>query len=105
MSEEDRKPKPKAKADEIDPTTFDAAAVSQQAREIVEVIGADAVLIVWTKQRRRKTSVSMTSLGNALTVAGLMQWIAAKVEEAESEVEVQREGAVTVVGPESLCVA
>jgi hypothetical protein len=83
MSEEDRKPKPKAKADEIDPTTFDAAAVSQQAREIVEVIGADAVLIVWTKQRRRKTTVSMTSLGNALTVAGLMQWIAEKVEQSE----------------------
>jgi hypothetical protein len=83
MSEDDRKPKPKPKADDLDPSTFDAAAVSQQAREIVEVIGADAVLIVWTKQRRRKTSVSMTSLGNALTVAGLMQWIAAKVEEAE----------------------
>jgi hypothetical protein len=83
MSDEDRKPKPKPKADDLDPSTFDAAAVSQQAREIVEVIGADAVLIVWTKQRRRKTSVSMTSLGNALTVAGLMQWIAAKVEEAE----------------------
>jgi hypothetical protein len=25
----------------------------------------------------------MTSLGNALTITGLMQWIAAKVEEAE----------------------
>jgi len=92
MSEEDRKPKPKAKADEIDPTTFDAAAVSQQAREIVEVIGADAVLIVWTKQRRRKTSVSMTSLGNALTIHGLMQWIAAKVEEAEEGEDEEDDG-------------
>jgi hypothetical protein len=92
MSEEDRKPKPKPKADEIDPTTFDAAAVSQQAREIVEVIGADAVLIVWTKQRRRKTSVSMTSLGNALTVTGLMQWIAAKVEESDEADDEEDDG-------------
>ena len=92
MSEEDRKPKPKAKADEIDPSSFDAAAVSQQAREIVEVIGADAVLIVWTKQRRRKTSVNMTSLGNALTVTGLMQWIAAKVEEAEEGEDEEDDG-------------
>ena len=78
-----REPKPKPAAP--DPSAVEAAIVTQQAREVVEVVGADAVLIVWTKQRRRKTSVSMTSLGNALTVAGLMKWIADKVEEAEED--------------------
>ncbi len=85
MSEEKKKPEPKPKPAAPDPATVEAAIVTQQAREIVEVVGADAVLIVWTKQRRRKTSVSMTTLGNALTVAGLMKWIADKVEEAEED--------------------
>lgn len=89
MSEEKPKPEPrrepKPKPAAPDPSAVEAAMVTQQAREVVEVVGADAVLIVWTKQRRRRTSVSMTSLGNALTVAGLMKWIAEKVEEAEED--------------------
>jgi hypothetical protein len=85
MSEEKHKPEPKPKPSVPDPAAVEASIVTQQAREVVEVVGADAVLIVWTKQRRRKTSVSMTSLGNALTVAGLMKWIADKVEEAEED--------------------
>jgi len=52
-------------------------------REAVEVVGADAILVVWTKQRRRSTSIYQTSLGNALTVAGLMRWISEKVEEMD----------------------
>jgi len=83
MSDEPKRKKTDAKPDPLNAATIEGALVAQQAREIVEVVGADAVLIVWTKQRRRKTSISMTSLGNALTVAGLMQWIAAKVEESE----------------------
>lgn len=81
MSDEKPKPEPKPRAAAPDPVAVEAAMVTQQAREIVEVVGADAVLIVWTKQRRRKTSVSMTSLGNALTVAGLMKWISDKIED------------------------
>ena len=81
MTDETPKPKQERKAAPPDPATVEAAMVAQSAREVVEVIGADAVLIVWTKQRRRKTSISMTSLGNALTVKGLMAWIAEKVEE------------------------
>lgn len=85
MSDEKPKPEPKPRAAAPDPVAVEAAMVTQQAREIVEVVGADAVLIVWTKQRRRRTSVSMTSLGNALTVAGLMKWIASKVEDEEDD--------------------
>ncbi len=81
MSEDAPKPKQDRRPSVPDPATVEAAMVAQSAREVVEVIGADAVLIVWTKQRRRKTSISMTSLGNALTVKGLMAWIAEKVEE------------------------
>jgi hypothetical protein len=40
-------------------------------------------MVVWTKQRRRKTTVYQTSLGNGLTVVGLMRWVAAKVEEMD----------------------
>lgn len=81
MSDDKPRPKPDRKAEMPDPSVAEAAIVAQLAREMVEVVGADAVLVVWTKQRRRKTSVAMTSLGNALTVAGLMQWIADKVED------------------------
>jgi hypothetical protein len=88
MSEEPTKPdeptKPARKA-APDAQKIEAEIVAQLAREVVETVGADAILVVWTKQRRRKTSVSMTSIGNALTVAGLMQWIAAKVEEEEED--------------------
>lgn len=91
MSDEAKKPKPERRAATPDPASIEAASVAQQAREIVEVVGADAVLIVWTKQRRRKTSVSMTSLGNALTVAGLMKWVAEKVEDAEEDEDADEE--------------
>lgn len=84
MSEKPDKPKKSAAPDVV---AIEAASVAQQAREIVEVVGADAVLIVWTKQRRRRTSISMTSLGNALTVAGLMKWISDKVDEDDEEEE------------------
>lgn len=83
VSEDAPKPKKETRTQPPDPATVEAALVAQQAREIVEVVGADAVLIVWTKQRRRRTSITMTSLGNALTVAGLMKWIADKIEEEE----------------------
>lgn len=88
MTDESPEPKPKpARKSGPDPRRIEAETVAQLAREVVESIGADAVLVVWTSQRRRKTSVNMTALGNALTVRGLMQWIAAKVEEEEEEDE------------------
>ncbi len=85
--EQKPEPKPKPKRSAPDPRRIEAEVVAQLAREVIESIGADAVLVVWTSQRRRRTSVNMTSLGNALTVRGLMQWIAAKVEEEEEEEE------------------
>jgi hypothetical protein len=90
MSDEPTKPneptKPTRKA-APDAVQIEAGIVAQLAREVVETVGADAILVVWTKQRRRKTSVSMTSIGNALTVAGLMKWIADKVEDEEEDEE------------------
>jgi hypothetical protein len=94
MSDEAAKPdeptKP-ARKSAPDAEKIEAGIVAQLAREVVETVGADAILVVWTKQRRRKTSVSMTSIGNALTVAGLMRWIADKVEEEEDEDEAEAE--------------
>jgi hypothetical protein len=90
MSDEPTKPneptKPTRKA-APDAEKIEAGIVAQLAREVVETVGADAILVVWTKQRRRKTSVSITSIGNALTVSGLMKWIADKVEDAEEDEE------------------
>ena len=86
MTDESPEPKPKpVRRSAPDPRRIEAETVALLAREVVESIGADAVLVVWTSQRRRKTSVNMTTLGNALTVRGLMQWIAAKVEEEEED--------------------
>ena len=86
MTDESPEPKPKpVRRSATDPRRIEAETVALLAREVVESIGADAVLVVWTSQRRRKTSVNMTTLGNALTVRGLMQWIAAKVEEEEED--------------------
>jgi hypothetical protein len=85
--EQKPEPKPKPKRSAPDPRRIEAEVVAQLAREVIESIGADAVLVVWTSQRRRRTSVNMTALGNALTVRGLMQWIAAKVEEEEEDDE------------------
>ena len=62
---------------------IEGAEMARMCREAVEVVGADAILVVWTKQRRRSTSIYQTSLGNALTVAGLMRWISEKVEEMD----------------------
>ena len=81
-----RQPKP-AKVDrKVGPPSaeqIEAAEMARMCREAVEVVGADAILVVWTKQRRRSTTIYQTSLGNALTVAGLMRWISEKVEEMD----------------------
>lgn len=87
MSDENHKADKKRQTTAPDAEQIEAAIVSQHAREVIEVVGADAVLIVWTRQRRRKTSVVMTSLGNALTVRALMKWIADKVDDGDDEDE------------------
>jgi hypothetical protein len=48
-------------------------------------------LVVWTKQRKRKTTICQTALGNGLTVAGLMRWVAEKVEESEETEDEEEE--------------
>lgn len=66
-----------------DAQTVEHGLMVQLAREAVEAVGADAVLVVWTKQRRRKTFVHQASIGNGLLVEGLMRWIHGKIEEAD----------------------
>ena len=82
MSEETPKPR------KMKPTTpsaeeVEASCMVQLAREAVETIGADAILIVYTKQRRRKTEIKSTALGNMLTVHGLMRWVRERIDEIE----------------------
>jgi hypothetical protein len=67
------------------PEDIEASEMARLCREAVEVVGADAILVVWTKQRRRKTHVSQTAIGNGLTVVGLMRWVAQKVEELDED--------------------
>lgn len=87
MSEEPKeqpKPqKPKQPPSTLSAEDIEAGTMARLCREAVEVVGADAVLVVWTKQRKRKTTICQTALGNGLTVAGLMRWVAEKVEESE----------------------
>ncbi len=67
----------------LDARQIEAACMVQMAREAVDTFGADAVLIVWTKQRERQTSIHSVSLGNQLTVQGLMRWVRDRIDEAE----------------------
>lgn len=83
MSDENRPQEKKPKVSAPSPEDIDAAEMARLCRQAVEVVGADAILVVWTKQRRRKTHISQTSLGNGLTVVGLMRWIYSKVEEMD----------------------
>lgn len=87
MSDDQKEPpkpqKPKQPPSTLSAEDIEASTMARLCREAVEVVGADAVLVVWTKQRKRKTTIYQTSLGNGLTVAGLMRWVAEKVEESE----------------------
>ena len=87
MTSDDPRPEPPKplKASDIEAATMD-----QLAREAIETIGADAIVIVWTRQRKRKTEINSTAIGNMLTVHGLMRYIREKInaiEEPGDEVE------------------
>ena len=89
-----KQPKPPKTERKVGPPSaeqIEGAEMARMCREAVEVVGADAILVVWTKQRRRSTTVYQTSLGNALTVAGLMRWISEKVEEMDEPDEDEEE--------------
>jgi hypothetical protein len=95
MSEEPKE-QPKPSKPTPTPSTLsaediEAGTMARLCREAVEVVGADAVLVVWTKQRKRKTTICQTALGNGLTVAGLMRWVAEKVEESEETEDEEEE--------------
>ena len=66
---------------------IEAQAMEQLAREAIESLGADAVIVVWTKQRRRKTEIKSTAIGNMLTVQGLMRWVRERIDELEDKDE------------------
>jgi len=89
--EQPKQPKPKPTPSTLSAEDIEASTMARLCREAVEVVGADAILVVWTKQRRRKTTVYQTALGNGLTVAGLMRWVAEKVEESEETEDEEEE--------------
>ena len=78
----DEKPK-REKPSIPTPEAVEQGVMVQLGREAVEAVGADAVLIVRTKQRRRKTYIHSASIGNGLAVQGLMRWCHAKIEELD----------------------
>lgn len=82
MTDDPQKPK-KPKAAAPDAKDIEAGVMAQLARETVETVGADAVLIVWTKQRRRRTEINSTAIGNMLTVHGLMRYVRERIDEIE----------------------
>ena len=85
MSEPEKQSKPKRT--ELTADEIEAATMMQLCREAVESLGFDAVLVTWTRQRRRRTTISTASLGNGLAVEGLMRAIHAKVEALDDDDE------------------
>ena len=83
MSEPEKQSKPKRT--ELTADEIEAATMMQLCREAVESLGFDAVLVTWTRQRRRRTTISTASLGNGLAVEGLMRAIHAKVEALDDD--------------------
>lgn len=51
------------------------------AREFVEVVGADAVVIIWTTQNRRSTRYWRHQIGNAMLCNALVDKTAEQQEE------------------------
>lgn len=82
MSDDPIRPR-KLKPTTPSPEEIEAGVMSQLAREVVETVGADAVMIVWTKQRKRRTEVKSTAIGNMLTVHGLMRWVRERIDQIE----------------------
>jgi hypothetical protein len=61
--------------------------VQELTRELVERLGADAMLVVWTGRFSRKTYVNAATWGNDLAVDGLKRWVHEQVEESMAEDE------------------
>ena len=51
----------------------------------VEEVGADAVVVVYSKSDGENTSVQMARFGNVLTCLGLVDWIQDKFHEAHAD--------------------
>lgn len=62
-------------------------AVRRITAQIVEEIGADAVVVTFSKTSRRNTSVHVHTWGNQLACCGLAEHAAEALEEAEPETE------------------
>lgn len=80
---DERPPDPSRPAKRQTARQVEERLVGDLARELVENISADAVLVVWTGRRRRETHVSSASFGNGLAVEGLLRWCAARIEEID----------------------
>ena len=73
------------KKDEDDKTPLSLA--ERLARQFVEEVGADAVVIIWTTQNRRSTKYWRHQIGNAMLCNALVEKTAEQQEETEEPVE------------------
>ena len=73
------------KKDEDDKTPLYLA--ERLARQFVEEVGADAVVIIWTTQNRRSTKYWRHQIGNAMLCNALVEKTAEQQEETEEPVE------------------
>ncbi len=44
------------------------------AGELVEALGADAIVVLWSRHKNGKTLASKITSGNSLTCSGLVDW-------------------------------
>jgi hypothetical protein len=82
-----KKDQPADDSDDITPLYL----AERAAREFVEAVGADAVVIVWTTQNKRATRYWRHQIGNAMLCNALIEKTAEQQEEQLSEVEEEEE--------------
>ena len=68
-------------------------AVQRITTQLVEEVGADAVLIVFSRTTRRRTTTHIHTWGNALACRGLAEEVYGHFFEPEEEAEEEEEDA------------
>ena len=55
------------------------------AGELVEALGADAIVVLWSRHKNGKTLASKITSGNSLTCSGLVDWAWDAQQEKEED--------------------
>lgn len=79
------------KKDDQSDENYPIYAAERLARQFVEEVGADAVVIIWTTQSRRATRYWRHQIGNAMLCNALVEKTAEQQDESEAETAEEEE--------------